>query len=128
VYYAAVAGLTVYSEPSSSSKVVGELSLHEKVRRYKLQGGYAYVKADAGGLAGWVNNSRLLWRLPAEKSVPREPAVSEPAEPAVEAPQGAPAAPAEAEVPEPAPTPPNVPATEEKPRPRRSGPGLFDPY
>src|SRR5262249_44913464 len=72
-YYASEAGLKVYSEPTSSSKVVGKLSLHEKVTRFKVDRGYAYVKADASGLAGWVNNSMLLWRPPAAEPAPAAP-------------------------------------------------------
>src|SRR5262249_30922723 len=77
-YYAGVAGLKVYSEPTSSSKVVGKLPLHEPVTRYKVERGYAYVKADARGLTGWVNNTNLLWRLPAAKPTPAEPSAQAP--------------------------------------------------
>ena len=64
-YYAAVEGLTVYEEASESSKVVGHLALHERVARSKLERGYAYVSADKRGLKGWVDNSRLTWRVTA---------------------------------------------------------------
>ena len=63
-YYAAVEGLAVYAEASESSKVVGHLGLHEKVTRSRLERGYAYVTADESGLAGWVDNAKLIWRLP----------------------------------------------------------------
>ena len=135
-YYAAAAGLTVYSEPTSSSKVVGKLSLHERVTRHKVTRGYAYVKADASGLEGWVNNSMLIWRLPAAPAA--KPADGEPAEPPVEAappeaakaPPEAPEAPPEAvEAPaapeSPAPAPPPA---EKPPKRRRTGASIFDPY
>jgi len=128
VYYASVAGLTVYSEPSSSSKVVGELSLHEKVTRYKLQGGYAYVTADASGLTGWVNNGMLLWRLPAATPAAAEPGARAPAAPAVEEQGEAPEVPTAPTSQEPSPTPLDTPEAEETPRPRKTGPALFDPY
>jgi hypothetical protein len=64
-YYAAVEGLTVYAEPSESSKVVGHLALHEKVIRSRLERGYAYVTVSKSGLDGWVDNGQLLWRVPA---------------------------------------------------------------
>ena len=49
VYYAGVEGVKVYSEPSTSSKVVGTLSLHEKVMRTKLERGYAFVESATSG-------------------------------------------------------------------------------
>src|SRR5689334_12210488 len=45
IYYANVEGLKVYSAPTGSSKVIGALSLNEKVTRSKVQGGYAYVES-----------------------------------------------------------------------------------
>ncbi len=63
-YYAGVEGLKVYSEPSGSAKVVGALSLYEKVNRYKVKRGYAYVESSARDLKGWVSNAQLIWRLP----------------------------------------------------------------
>lgn len=76
VYYAAMDGLKVYSEPSSSSKVIARLSLHERVTRFKIERGYAYVENGAGQM-GWVNNAQLLWRLP---SVAPAAATEEPRE------------------------------------------------
>ena len=127
-YYANEAGLKVYSEPTSSSKVVGKLSLHEKVTRFKVERGYAYVKADASGLAGWVNNSMLLWRLPAAKPAPAEPSAEAPAAPAVEEPSEAPEIPATTQSQEPSPAPAEKPAPA-GPRTRgKTGPSVFDPY
>lgn len=63
-FYAGVGDLAVREKPSGSAKVVGKLELHEKVRRSRLEHGYAYVTADRSGLAGWVVNAQLLWRLP----------------------------------------------------------------
>jgi hypothetical protein len=63
VYYSGMDGLKMYSEPTSSSKVTGRLSLHEKVTRSKVERGYAYVETDSGQ-TGWVDNAQLLWRLP----------------------------------------------------------------
>jgi hypothetical protein len=126
-YYAAAAGLKVYSEPTTSAKVVGKLALHEKVTRYKVKRGYAYVKADASDLEGWVNNSMLLWRLPATAPGRAEPPTAAPAEAATEEPP-APDVPSAAEPPEPAPPPPDTPPTRETPRPSPTGPAVFDPY
>src|SRR5262245_27371335 len=64
LYYAGVEGLKVYSEPSTSSRVAGTLSLHEKVVRTNLERGYAFVESSQSGLKGWVDNAQLIWRLP----------------------------------------------------------------
>ena len=134
VYYAGVEALKLYSEPSASSKVVGQLSLHEKVTRSKLDRGYAYVESDKSGAKGWVNNAQLLWRLPSAPTTaapaPAEPQPEEPAAPAAEEPQ-APAAPeATATVAEPPPTPTNPPAPTARPKetPHGVAPSIFDPY
>jgi uncharacterized protein YceK len=64
-YYAAVEGLSVYAEATESSKVVGHLALYEKVARSRLERGYAYVSGDKSGINGWVDNAKLVWRVPA---------------------------------------------------------------
>ena len=92
VYYAGVDGLKVYSEPSASSKVVGTLSLHEKVTRSGVERGYAYVTSSKSGLAGWVSNAQLIWRLPAAagpagEAAPEAPVAPEAPEPAAPAPE-----------------------------------------
>jgi len=118
VYYSAVEGLKVYSEPSTRSKVVGSLSLHEKVTRTNLDRGYAYVEGAKGGLKGWVLNAQLIWRLPTTAA----PAGAEPEAPA--APEAAPAAA------EPLPEP--APVQAEPPRPKATpggvAPSIFNPY
>lgn len=89
-FYAGVGDLAVREKPSGSAKVVGKLELHEKVRRSRLEHGYAYVTADRSGLSGWVVNAQLLWRLPpgAAAAAPAEKpgagATAEPAPPAGE--------------------------------------------
>jgi len=150
VYYAGTEGLKVYSKPSASAKVVGKLSLHEKVTRYKLERGYSYVESDKSGARGWVDNAQLVRRLPAKPATaapaPAEPEPEAPATPAAEEPE-APAAPEaeeaeEPEVPaapeatatavEPLPTPTNgpvVPAPKgSKGTPQGVAPSIFDPY
>jgi Bacterial SH3 domain len=118
VYYAAVDGLKVYSEPSSSSKVVGTLSLHERVTRSDLRRGYALVESSRSGVKGWVDNAVLLWR------VPTAPAASAPAP--AEEPQ-APAAP-EATVATVEPSPETTPVPAETPSGSTVGPSIFNPY
>ena len=134
VYYAGVEGLKVYSEPSTSSKVIGQLSLHEKVTRSKLERGYAYVESAKSGAKGWVNNAQLLWRLPGTPTTaapaPAEAQPEEPEAPAAEEPE-APAPPeATATAAEPPPTSTPVPAAppSSKATPRGVAPSIFDPY
>lgn len=134
VYFAGAEGLTLYSEPSASAKVVGTLSLHEKVTRTKLEHGFAYVESAKTGLKGWVTNAQLIWRLPTgptttapaamepESEAPEAPAAEEP--PAPEAPEAtAPAA-------EQPPTPTPAPAVPANPQPTPAGvaPSIFNPY
>jgi hypothetical protein len=73
VYYVITAGLPVYANASTSSKVLGRLTLNEKVTRTRLEKGYAYVVTEDGRLAGWVNNSRLDWRVPAKDAPAKAP-------------------------------------------------------
>ena len=67
VYYAGVDQLIVYSEPRSSASQLAQLPLHQKVNRYKMEKGYAYIKVEENGVSGWVDNARLIWRLPAQQ-------------------------------------------------------------
>jgi hypothetical protein len=41
--------------------------LYQKVYRYKTKKGYAYIKVEDGGITGWVDNARLIWRLPSRQ-------------------------------------------------------------
>jgi hypothetical protein len=127
VYYAAVGGLRMYSEPASSSKLVGKLSLHEKVTRHRIERGYAQVTSDTTGLTGWVDNAKLLWRLPAATPERAGPPGT-PAEPVGEEPRAAPTIPATPEAQEPTPTPTGTPGMEATPAPSGVVPSLFDPY
>jgi hypothetical protein len=134
VYYAGVEGLNVYSKPSGSSKVVGELSLHEKVTRFKLERGYAYVESATSGLKGWVNNAQLIWRLPtAPTSATPAPAEAQPEETAApaEAPQEPEAVEPTATATEPLPAPTNTPVPAPpmpSATPRGVAPSIFNPY
>jgi len=137
VYYAAVDGLKVYSEATSRSKVLGVLSLHEKVTRTRLDRGYAYVESAKRDLKGWVINAKLIWRLPSEPAA-GAPAAEEaqPGEQAApageEAPAAAEAAPEAAAPPaaEPAPEAAPVPAAAPQPKATPGGvtPSIFNPY
>jgi hypothetical protein len=148
VYYAGVEGLKVYGEPSASSKVVGTLSLREKVRRVRVERGFAFVESTKSGVKGWVDNAQLAWRLPTapatagpapgeakpeevppeevqpEEALPEEPAAPTGEERAPAAPEAT-AAPAE---PFPTTTPAPTAAPISLPTPRAVGPSIFNPY
>jgi hypothetical protein len=64
VYYTAVTGLKLHSGPNAATTVLAELPLHQKVYRYKLERGYAYVEVEGSDKMGWVDNGQLIWRLP----------------------------------------------------------------
>ncbi len=69
-YYVAREGLSLYSGPSFSHHCMAKLPLNEKVTRYRLKDGFAYVTVSSTGQKGWVNNGYLNWKtvpLPAEK-------------------------------------------------------------
>jgi hypothetical protein len=90
VSYAAVNRVKLLSEPDAASEVRGVLTLHEQIRRYQSEGGFAYVEAE-GNLWGWVPESQLVERIPTARppeAVEPAPAESVPAEttPTTEAP------------------------------------------
>lgn len=130
MYYVGTEGLNVYSEASTSSKVVGTLVLHEKVTRTRLDRGYAYVESSKSGVKGWVNNAQLLWRLPSAPTTgthaPAEPQPEEPAAPA-EAPTEAPPEPQAVEPTAPPPPPPTATRVPQA-TPRGVAPSIFNPY
>lgn len=120
VYFSAVGGLAVYGQPRASAPVQGHLSLHEKVYRDRVEGGYAHVRAEGDRVVGWVDNAKLIWRRPS-------PATSGSGGPPP-APAAPPPSPATSSVPLPSSTPP--PAAEPPPAPDqgRSTPAIFDAY
>ena len=133
-FYARTEGLKVYSEPSASSKVVGTLSLHEKVTRSKVERGYAYVESTKSVVKGWVDNAKLTWRSPtaptAAAPAPAEAEPEEAAAPAEEEPQP-PAAPERAATDkEQQPASAAAPAVHPRSKPTPSGPppSILDAY
>jgi hypothetical protein len=133
VYYAGMDGLKVYSEASTSSKVVGTLSLHEKVLRTSLERGYALIESEKSGLKGWVDNAQLVWRLPAASGADGSTNVqTEPEEPQAPAPEEptptAPAEPMPTAVVFPTMVPAPTAAPREQPTPRALSPSIFNPY
>ena len=70
-YYVGRSDLKLFSEPHSSKTYVAKLPLNEKVMRYKIQKGFAYVKVASTGQTGWVKNAHLIWKKPS--SPPKKP-------------------------------------------------------
>jgi hypothetical protein len=152
-YYAGVDQLVVYSEPRSSASPLTQLPLYQKVYRYKMEKGYAYIKVEGSEVTGWVDNARLIWRLPSQQQKAPTKTEEQAAEPAREAPtakEKAPTPTTAAETAEPEPTPaaaetsteqkpsspaaaptsvspaPSAPTTPSAPRP--IGPSIFNPF
>lgn len=71
VYYVGVESLRLYKEPRASGGMIADLEQYQKVYRYKIEKGFAWVKVDGTDLTSWVNNAKLIWRLP-------KPSVAEP--------------------------------------------------
>ena len=122
VFYAGVDGLKVYSDSSSSAKIVGQLPLYDKVTRSKLERGYAYVTSAQSGVTGWVNNAQLLWRVPSPPPTAPGPPTAAPSEEA--------APPAEEAVPPVVAPAPTATRREAPPTPAAGGlaPSIFDAY
>jgi len=137
-YYAASDALPVHDKASGGSKIVARLPLYTKVTRSNLEAGYAYVTTD-GGLAGWVDNAQLIWRLPdadagtpASSAAPVPAASPTPAETAP-APTAAPvstpdAQPAPTDTPEPTPAATPEPTASPSPKPRKHAVEMYEPF
>jgi len=74
VYYTGSDDLPLYRKPGG--EILTRLPLHTKLYRDELQSGYAHVRVAPTGESGWVENARLIWRLPAKTAQPQpvEPA------------------------------------------------------
>jgi hypothetical protein len=121
VFFAGEDALTVRDAPKASGKIVGQLSLHQKVVRSKLTDGYALVRVVDGSLAGWVVNAKLLWKLPGSPPAETEGAAAVEETPAVV--EETPASPETSQTPPPAPEAPKAPAPKSG-----TGASVFDPY
>lgn len=63
-YYTSQPGMRLYTEPSFTSAHIAVLPLHQMVYRSRVDRGFAYVEVEGSGQRGWVDNARLIWRLP----------------------------------------------------------------
>jgi hypothetical protein len=62
VYYVGVESLRLYEQPRTSGNFIADLEQHQKVYRYKIEKGFAWVKVDGTDMTGWVVNAKLIWR------------------------------------------------------------------
>ena len=117
VYYSGSPDLPLYRSPGGA--IIKRLPQYTKVYRDELDQGFAHVRVDSTGEAGWVENAKLIWRLP--KAKPSEPAPAAASQPAAESPAPQvveptpPPSPQVAESPESPPPPPPVEAPESPP-------------
>jgi hypothetical protein len=132
-FYTGQDGLALLAAPGG--KPIAHLGLHEKVLRYRVERGFAFVRVAKTGAEGWVDNGKLLWRVPASHESGAATEAPEPTEqPAAEATAEEPAAEAtEAEASSPPQEP--TPAPEAAPAPQNANPdadeadtSIFDPF
>jgi hypothetical protein len=125
VFYSGSIDLPLYRSPGGV--ILKRLPKHTKLYREKQEKGFAYVRVDSTGETKWVENAKLIWRLPKPKST--EPALETKSQPAVES-----AAPqvAEPQAPQPAKTPESPPPAAVSPAnaPAKPSvaPSIFNPY
>jgi hypothetical protein len=78
VYYVGVPELKLYPQPQSSKEHIAELPLNERLLRYKVERGFAYVKVARTGQAGWVINRCLVWKKTAtQETAPAKALIEE---------------------------------------------------
>ena len=128
IYYTGEADLPLYENPGTV--VITRLPQYTKVHRKHLQNHYAQVRVDATGKEGWVDNGKLVWRLPDHTSQPQAPATEHLAAPAatppaVESPESV-SPPAQQAVNPPA-SPPAA-SSSNLPEKATVAPSIFNPY
>jgi len=62
-YYIGESGVSLYPGPRAAD-AKRALDPYEKVIRTRLQSGWAFVTVERTGEQGWVDNAKLIWRLP----------------------------------------------------------------
>ena len=124
VYYTGEAGLPLHAAPGFDSETLATLPLHQKVLRTRTERGFAFVEVDGTGEQGWVENDKLIWRLP---EAPPEPPPARAPVPAAEAPAEVPAK-APAEVSTSSPDPDDAAPSVAPPDPDQARPAVFDPF
>ena len=130
VYYSGSPDLPLYRSPGGA--IVKRLPQYTKVYRDELDKGFAHVRVDSTGEAGWVENAKLIWRLP--KAKPSEPAPAAASQPAAESPAPQvveptpPPSPQVAESPESPPPAPAAASPSSAPAKPSVAPSIFNPY
>lgn len=94
-YYVGTDNLGLYREPKTES-LIERLALHEKVVRTDLNGGWAFVTVERTGVQGWLDNARLIWKLPKEEPAKVTEVPADDPAPIIEATPAADVAPASA--------------------------------
>jgi hypothetical protein len=128
VYYSGSPDLPLYRSPGGG--IVKLLPQYTKLNRDQIQRGFAHVRVDSTGETGWVENAKLLWRLPEAKpsELPPQAKIQPTAEPAAPVVTELPASPQ----PEPAVAPESpAPATaspSNTPSKPSVAPSIFNPY
>lgn len=131
VYYAGSADLPLYRTPGGA--LISRLPQYAKLVRSDLQRGYAHVRVEATGEAGWVENAKLIWRLPAHESSEqvreplREAEAVPAAAPVVEPPEPGPERAAQAVEPQQSPSPAAA-SSSSAPSKSTLAPSIFNPY
>ena len=118
VYYAGIDGLKLYAQPALSNDHIVKLPLNERLLRYKISKGFAYVKVVRTGQVGWVDNGQLEWKKVTTEKKPgqeigKEPPPTKEVGERTEEKRSGPGILKPAEV-EAAPVPPKTPQTKEK--------------
>ena len=65
-YFAAVDHVSVRDGARLSAKIVGHLELHQMVLRSGVDDGYARIRIPDGSLRGWVDDAKLVEKLPSD--------------------------------------------------------------
>ena len=89
VYYTGSSSLPLHK--SIGGAIITQLPQYTKLYRDQLDRGFAHVRVESTGETGWVENAKLLWRLPTQNSsqaaheAASKPAVQPSSPPALEA-------------------------------------------
>lgn len=132
VYYTGSPGMPLYRSPGGVS--LKSLPQYTKLYRDKLDSGFAHVRVDSTGETGWVENAKLIWRLP--KPISTEQAHETTSQPAVElaAPQITEPPPPQPAIPQESPSPTTVSPSPAAASPSSApskpsvAPSIYNPY
>jgi hypothetical protein len=124
VYYSGSPDLPLYRNPGGV--IVKRLPQYTKLNRDALDRGFAHVRVDSTGETGWVENAKLLWRLP--KSNPSEQTHQVTNQPAVKSVAPQVTQPAASPLPQPVEAPELPSPAAVSPSKPTIAPSIFNPY